>query len=100
MADNSNSSSEPENSSPGAAPGPSIVFDNYRSLIDPNLLIFVQRDVVPPFRFKAGGWELVQSSIALGPAMMARISEKGFFMCRVKEDRSGWAELTDLPAPS
>jgi hypothetical protein len=38
-------------------------FDRYRSLSDPNLTIFVAKDVVPPFRFKSGGWELLQSSI-------------------------------------
>jgi len=77
---------------------PSIVFDSYRSLIDPNLMIFVKKDIVPPFRFKAGGWELVQSSIELGPPLQARVAEKGFFMCRVNEDQAGWTELTDLPA--
>ena len=72
-------------------------FDNYRSLRDPNLMIFVAKDVVPPFRFKAGGWELLRSSISLGPAMAARIAEQGFFMCRVKPDQTGWIEVTDLP---
>ena len=62
--------------------GPSPVFDRYRSLIDPNLQIFVEKDEIPPFRFKAGGWELVQSSIALKPAMIARITKNGFFMFR------------------
>jgi hypothetical protein len=28
-------------------------FDLYRSLTYPNLMIFVAKDVVPPFRFKA-----------------------------------------------
>ena len=81
-------------------PGESQLFDNYRSLVDPSLMIFVKKDVVPPFRFKAGGWELVKSSIALGPAMIARISENGFFMCRANEDQSGGTELTDFPARS
>ena len=80
-------------------PGPITVFDNYRSLIDPNILIFVKKDIVPPFRFKAGGWELAQSSIELGPAMKARIAERGYFMCRVKDDGTSWYELTDLPTP-
>ena len=71
-------------------------YDNYRSIVDPNLVIFVENDVVPPFRFKAGGWELLRSSIDLGPAMKARIAERGFFMCRVNEDQSGWTELTDV----
>ena len=69
-------------------------FDLYRSLTDPNLMIFVAKDVVPPFRFKAGGWELLRSS-ALGPAMKTRIAEKGYFLCRLNDDRSGWSELTD-----
>ena len=75
----------------------SPVFDKYRSQRDPHIMIFVRNDVVPPFRYKAGGWELAQSSIDLGPAMMARITERGFFMCRVNEDQAGWTELTDLP---
>ena len=50
-------------------------FDVYRSPTDPNLMIFVAKDVVPPFRFKAGGWELLKSS-DLGPAMRTRIAEK------------------------
>jgi hypothetical protein len=71
-------------------------FDRYRSAVDPSLVIFVQSDVVPPFRFRAGGWELLQSCIELGPTMKARITEKGFFMCRVTEDQSGWTELADF----
>jgi hypothetical protein len=71
-------------------------FDRYRSLIDPAVTIFVAKDVVPPFRFKAGGWELVQSSAEIGSAMKARIAEKGFFMFRVNEEQTGGVELTDL----
>src|ERR1700730_19030834 len=71
-------------------------FDGYRSMADPNLMIFVAKDAVPPFRFKAGGWELLQSSVDLGSAMKGRIAEKGFFMFRVNEDRSGGVELTDI----
>jgi hypothetical protein len=70
-------------------------FDQYRSLGDSTLMIFVAKDAVPPFRFKAGGWELLKSAIDLGPAMKARITERGYFLCRVKDDRSGWTELTD-----
>ena len=69
-------------------------FDQYSSLADPNLMIFVAKDVIPPFRFKAGGWELLKSSIGLGPVMRSRIIEKGYFLCRANEDRSGWTELT------
>jgi hypothetical protein len=72
-----------------------ITFDHYRSLADPTLMIFVARDAVPPFRFKAGGWELLKTSIDLGPTMKTRITEKGFLLCRVNNDRSGWTELTD-----
>jgi hypothetical protein len=59
-------------------------------------MIFVAKDVVPPFRFSAGGWDLLQSSIELGSAMKARIAERGYFICRVNEDLSGWIELADL----
>jgi hypothetical protein len=74
-----------------------VGFDGYRSLADPNLMIFVAKDAIPPFRFKAGGGELLQSSVDLGSAMKARITEKWFFMFRVNEDQSGGIELTDLP---
>jgi len=70
-------------------------FDHYKSLADPALMIFVAKDAVPPFRFKAGGWELLNSSIDLGPTMKIRISEKGFLLCRVNNERSGWTELAD-----
>jgi hypothetical protein len=70
-------------------------FDNYKSVGDPSLMIFVKADAVPPFRFKAGGWELLRSSIDLGPAMKARIAEKGYFMFRVNEDQTGGVELSD-----
>lgn len=39
-------------------PASSGGFDSYRSVSDPNLMIIVAKEVVPPFRFKAGGWEL------------------------------------------
>jgi hypothetical protein len=77
---------------------PSAGFDNYRSLRDANLMIFVAAGTVPPFRFKAGGWELLKSSINLGPSMSARVVERGFFMCRLSEDQAGWSELTVFPA--
>jgi len=56
-----------------------ITFDHYKSLADPTLMIFVAKDAVPPFRFKAGGWELLKSSIDLGPTMKTRITEKDFY---------------------
>jgi hypothetical protein len=71
-------------------------FDRYRSMVDSNLMIFVAKDVVPPFRFKAGGWEFLQSSTELGSAMKDRIAEKGFFMFRVNDDQTGGIELTDI----
>ena len=74
-------------------------FDNYRGLGDSNLMIFVAKDGVPPFRFKAGGWELIRSSIELGPAMKARIAEKGYFMLRVNEDQTGGVEMSDPQTP-
>jgi hypothetical protein len=74
-------------------------YDNYRSLHNSNLFIFVPHDVVPPFRFKAGGWELQQSSIELGSAMKARIAENGFFMFRVNEGKDGWVEFSDPQIP-
>lgn len=77
----------------------SVGYDNYRSLRDSNLLIFVAHDAVPPFRFKAGGWELLQSSIELGSAMNARIAKNGFFMFRVNADKDGGVELSDPETP-
>jgi hypothetical protein len=73
-------------------------FDSYRSLADFNIRIVVAKDAVPPFRFKAGGWELTQSSIEVGSATKARIAAKGFFMFRVNEDQTGGTELTDIPS--
>jgi hypothetical protein len=75
-------------------------FDNYRSLADPNIRIIVAKDVVPPFRFKAGGWELSQSSIEPGAAIQSRVAERGFFLFRVNDDGAGGSELTDFPLPS
>jgi hypothetical protein len=72
-------------------------FDSYRSLADSKLMILVEKDIVPPFRFKAGGWEFLQSLTELGSAVKTRIAEKGFFMFRVNEDQTGGIELTDLP---
>jgi hypothetical protein len=74
-------------------------FDRYRSLVDPAVTILVAKDVVPPFRFKAGGWELLQSSTEIGLAIKNRIAENGFFMFRVNQDQTGGMELTDFPSP-
>ena len=76
---------------------PSDTFDSYRSVGDPRLMIFVGTGTVPPFRLKAGGWELEKFSIELGPAMKERISKNGFFMCRINDDQCGWIEQTDIP---
>jgi len=38
-------------------------FDSYQSLAYPDIRNLVAKDVVPSFRFKAGGWELVHSSV-------------------------------------
>ena len=99
MAEDSNNPSTETVGSQDNQPASSSGFDSYRSLADPNLMIIVAKDVVPPFRFKAGGWELFQSSSELGSAMKARIAEKGFFLFRVNQDRTGGIELTDLPLP-
>jgi hypothetical protein len=78
---------------------PATGFDRYRSLLDPTLTILVPTDEVPPFRFKAGGWELLQSSIEVGAAIEARIADKGFFLFRVNEDQSDGVELSEPPTP-
>jgi hypothetical protein len=75
-------------------------FDNYQSLANPNIRIIVAKDVVPPFRFKAGGWELLQSSNKPGSAIKRRVAERGFFLFRVNEDGAGGSELTNFPLPS
>jgi hypothetical protein len=81
-------------------PASSVGFDSYRSLADPNIRIIVAKDVVPPFRFKAGGWELLHSSTEPGSAITARIAGRGFFLFRINDDESGGTELTDFPPPS
>jgi hypothetical protein len=77
--------------------GSSALFDCYRSVADSNLMIFVANDVVPPFRFKAGGWEFLQSSSKLESAIATRIAQNGYFMFRTNEDQAGRIELTGLP---
>jgi hypothetical protein len=69
-------------------------------LENPNIRIIVANDVVPPFRFKAGGWELLSSTTEPGSAIKARVAERGFFLFRVNDDRAGGSELTDFPTPS
>ena len=99
MAGNNSESSMEANTSQDGQSAAGEVFDNYRSLADSNLMIFVAKNVVPPFRFKAGGWELMQSSIELGSAMKARIAEKGYFLFRANEDQTGGVELSDPDTP-
>jgi hypothetical protein len=99
MAGNNSESSMEANTSQDGQSAAGEVFDNYRSLADSNLMIFVAKNVVPPFRFKAGGWELMRSSIELGPAMKARIAEKGYFLFRANEDQTGGVELSDPDTP-
>ena len=72
-------------------------FDSYQSLVYPDIQILVANDVVPPFRFKAGGWELLESSTEVGSAMKARIAGRGYFLFRVNEDQTGGVELDDFP---
>jgi hypothetical protein len=76
----------------------SALFDCYRSVADSDLMIFVAKDVVPPFRFKAGGWEFLQSSTELEPTIATRIAQNGYFMFRTNE--AGRIELTDLTTHS
>jgi hypothetical protein len=64
-------------------------YDSYRSVADSNLVIFVPKHTVPPFRFKAGGWELLQSSVELNSAEKAGVDEHGFFIIRVNPTSSG-----------
>jgi hypothetical protein len=100
MATDSSESSIGADVDQESGPASSAGFDSYRSLAYPNVLIIVANEVVPPFRFKAGGWELSRSSIDVSSAMRARIAENWFFMFCINEDQTGGAELTNLPLPS
>jgi hypothetical protein len=55
MAGNNSEPSMEANTSQDGQGEAGEVFDNYRSLGDSNLMIFVAKNVIPPFRFKAGG---------------------------------------------
>jgi hypothetical protein len=74
------------------------VYDHYRNVRDPTLMIFVDKDAVPPFRYKAGGWDLFQTSVDLGPAIMARVAEQGYFLFRVTDNATEATELIDIPS--
>jgi hypothetical protein len=103
MANMNSEDDEPSNGANSlreGQPASSARFDSYRSLAYSDVRIIVASSVVPPFRFKAGGWEISQSSIEVGTAIAARITENGFFMFRINEDQGGGIELTDLPNPS
>jgi hypothetical protein len=76
---------------------PDAGFDSYQSLAYPDIRIIVANNAVPPFRFKAGGWELLVSSTEVGSAIRACIGERGYFLFRVNEDQSGGVELHDFP---
>lgn len=55
-------------------------YDSYRSLADSSLVIFVPAKAIPPFRFKAGGWEPLQSSVELTPEAQGRIAQQGYLI--------------------
>jgi hypothetical protein len=59
MAGNNSESSMEANTSQDGQGAAAEVFDNYRSLRDSNSHDLCCKNVVPPFRFKAGGWELI-----------------------------------------
>ena len=86
--DNSQQPAEADGSQE-SQPELSAAYDSYRSLADSNLIVVVPRHAVPPFRFKAGGWELLQSSIELDSAAKACIAETGFFVDSASPTSSG-----------
>ena len=96
MSDPSLSGADPSDDS---EPSPDGGFDSYQSLAHPDIRILVANDVVPPFRFKAGGWELLESSTDVGSAMKARIVGRGYFLFQVNEDQTGGIELDNFPIP-
>jgi hypothetical protein len=61
-------------------PEASAGYDSYRSLADSSVIIFVPKHTVPPLRFKAGGWELLQTSVDLNPDARARVAEEGYLI--------------------
>ena len=86
--------------SPESQPEVSAGYDSYRSLADSNLIIFVPKHTVPPFRFKAGGWELLQASINLDSTARARVAEKGFFIATANPVSSGEVAPSDHDEPA
>jgi hypothetical protein len=86
--DNSQQPAEADGSQE-SQPELSAAYDRYRSLADSNLIVVVPKHTVPPFRFKAGGWELLQSSIELDSTAKACIAETGFFIESANPTSSG-----------
>jgi hypothetical protein len=84
--------------SPKSQPEMDAGYDSYRSLAESNLIIFVPKNAVPPFRFQAGGWELLQASIDLDSTAKASIAEKGFFIDRANVPSSIEPIPSDRPA--
>ena len=97
--ENSQHSAEADGSQE-SQPEVSAGYDSYRSLADSNLIIFVPKHTVPPFRFKAGGWELLQTSIDLGPAARARVAQKGFSIERANPESSDEIVPSDHDEPT
>jgi hypothetical protein len=97
--ENSQHSAEADGSQE-SQPEVSAGYDSYRSLADSNLIIFVPTHTVPPFRFKAGGWELLQASIDLNPAARARVAEKGFSIERANPESSDEIVPSDPDEPT
>jgi len=81
-------------------PEVSAGYDSYRSLADSNLIIFVPKHTVPPFRFKAGGWELLQASVDLDSVAKARVAETGFFIDTANPISSGDLVRSDYDRPA
>ena len=80
-------------------PNSSASCDSYRGVADPDLIIFVPKDAVPPLRLKFGGWELLQSSIDVSSVAKARIAEEGFFIERVTPSNSSGISRGDDDSP-
>src|SRR6476646_245422 len=69
-------------------------YDSYRSLADPSLVIFVPESIIPPFRFKVGGWEPLQSSVELNAEAKHRIAQQGYLI-----ETPGSTSATALTSP-
>jgi len=78
----------------GAPPELHARYDSYRSLADPSLVIFVPESIIPPFRFKVGGWEPLQSSVELNAEAKHRIAQQGYLI-----ETPGSTSATALTSP-